>query len=224
MSHQVKALALAVLVTLTTGALVAVNASATAGGHFASNRAKTTMEGVQQNPDELEFVLTGTPGIVCEETTHHGVVNGLTFTSFTLSPTYPKCKTTGSGSHDVTIAPNGCFYEFTVRPEPATKHNTVHLRCPTAKMTVKDLVTNCTISIGAQTHQGVLYKPIQYRGTKSLTLEFTIKTLSYTVHQGLCIFMGTNQTAGELKGSLILKAWEDGKAGEEDGGANITAT
>ncbi|HYP56213.1 MAG TPA: hypothetical protein VEQ41_07950, partial [Solirubrobacterales bacterium] len=168
---------------------------------------------------QVEFVPSSGEGIVCSESSYHGVVEGMTFTEATITPEFGTCKTTGGTA--VTMVSHGCDFRFTIRSEPAAKHSTVHL-CPSGG-TITISHPNCQIAVGAQLLTGVLYTKVQYRGTESLTVDFTISNVKLTYHNGICIFLGTNHT-GELKGSMILKAWEDGKAGDEFGGANIKAT
>lgn len=222
MSTKFKLLGLGFLIALTASAVVAVNTTATAGGHFTSNRDKTTLEVIEQAPDTLEFVALG-EGVVCEKSTYHGVVTGKTFTAATLKPKYEDCRTTNSETSDITATTHDCVYEFTVRPNPDTKHNTVHLKCPNGKkLTFKHAVGGCTVEVGPQTVSGVVYKEIQWQGTKSLTAEFTIKDIVYTVHGGfICGVFGTERKDGELKGSVIVKAWNADKPEE---GADIQAT
>jgi hypothetical protein len=222
MSLKVRMFGIACLAVFAASAVVIVNAPATAGGHFTSNRASTTIEGIEQSVDTLEFHLGSDEGIICEKSTYHGVFNGPTVTAFKLTPKYEQCKTTKSGGGDVTIETHDCTYEFTVRPLPETNHNTIHIKCPTGKkLTIKDTSTGCTFEIGPQTVSGVVYKQIQYLGTESITAEFTVKNIQYTEHKGLCLFSPTTRNDGELTGSLILKAWNNAVPGE---GADITAT
>jgi hypothetical protein len=220
MRLRIKALGLGCLAVLAMGA-VAIEAAATTGGHFTSNKEKTTLEGVEQvTSDKLELVAENGEGIICEESTYHGVVTGTTFTQATLTPVFDGCKTTGGT--EVTMVSHGCDFLFTVRSEPATKHSTVHLACP-AGATITVSHPSCQIVIGAQLLEGVTYTKIQWRGTESLTVDFTINNVKLAYHSGICVFLGTNHT-GKLNGSIIIKAWEDGKAGDEFGGANIKAT
>lgn len=222
MSPKIKLLGVGLLISLAAGAVVAVNTSATAGGHFTSNRDNTTLEVIEQAPDTLEFVALG-EGVVCEKSTYHGVFAGKKVASVTLKPKYEDCRTTDSETSNITATTHDCSYEFTVRPNPDTKHNTVHLKCPAGKkLTFKHAVGGCTVEVGPQTVSGVVYKEIQWQGTKSLTAEFTVKDIVYTVHGGfICGFLGTEHKNGELKGSAIVKAWNADKPEE---GADIQAT
>jgi hypothetical protein len=157
-------------------------------------------------------------GIECD-TKYHGTVAGLTFTAFTLKPTFTACRTTNGTA--VTGQPHDCVYQFTSRAEPTTKHATLHLNCGAGKgITLTH--NNCTISIQPQTLSGVSYKPTQWLGTESLTVEFTITNAKYTQHNGACALLGTTREDGKLTGGLIVKAWEEGKAPIV--GANIKAT
>lgn len=222
MRLRTRMLGLGLLAVLAGSAVVVVDSSATAGGHFTSNRDKTTFEGIEQN-HVLEFVPGEMgKGIICEKSTYHGVVTGKTFTEVTMTPKFGECKTTGGAAKEVTVTADDCTFKFTVRSSPETKHNTVHLGCPTGKITIQHTSTNCKIEIGPQTVEGVVYKKEQWEGTESITAEFTIKKIAYTTHNGLCALIGTNHTNGELKGGIIVKAWNTDKPKVE--GADITAT
>lgn len=221
MSLKAKALGLGCLAVLTIGIAV-VNASATAGGHFGSNRAVTTIEGLEQN-HELEFFALGMEkAVVCDETTYHGVVTGMKATGATLTPTLKKCKTVGEEPDTVTIETHDCTLEGTVKaPKPEEEHSTMHLLCPTGK-SITLTHPNCSLIIPPQTLNGITYTKDQFLGTESLTIDFTVKNIQYTVH-GLCQFFGTNQNNGELKGGLLIKAWENEKAGTVGADIKVTA-
>lgn len=224
MGFKVKVLGLSFLAVLALGATIVVNASATAGGHFTSNRDKTTLEVIEQDPDILEFVAGMSKGIVCNKSTYHGVFTGKKVTAVTLTPKYAECLTTGGKVDGVTITTHDCTFEFTVRPQPDVKHNTMHIKCPAGKkITIVDTEAGgCTTEVGPQTIEGVVYKKIQWQGTASLTAEFTAKKIQYTFHKGgLCELLGTTHNDGELKGSVIVKAWNADKPTE---GADIEAT
>lgn len=225
MKLKIKLLSLGLLVALAAGALVVVNAGATAGGHFTSNRELTTLEVIEQDPDTLEFFAGATKGVRCEKATYHGWFAGTTVTAFTLTPKYEECFTTGGKVGGVTITTHGCGFEFTVRPDPENKHNTMHIKCPSGKkITIVDTEAtggSCTTEIGPQTVEGVVYKKTSWQGTESLTAEFTVQKIQYTLHNGMCSLLGTTRNDGELKGSFIIKAWN---TEDEEQGADITAT
>lgn len=224
MGIKVKVLGLSFLAVLALGATIVVNASATAGGHFTSNRENTTLEVIEQGSDVLEFIPGMSKGVVCQKSTYHGVFATTKVTAVTLTPKYEDCLTTGGKVGGVTITTHDCTLEFTVRPNPDTKHNTMHIKCPaTKKITMVDSEAGgCTTEVGPQTIEGVVYKKIQWQGTASITAEFTAKNIQYTFHNGgLCGFLGTTHNDGELKGSVIVKAWNKDSPTQ---GADIEAT
>jgi hypothetical protein len=225
MSLKMKMLGLCILATVAVSAVVVANAAATAGGHFVSNRALTTLEVIETSSDTLEFFAGPTKGIPCENATYHGWFAGTTVTAFTLTPEYKECLTTGGKVGGVTITTHGCAFEFTVRADPENKHNTLHIKCPSGKkITIVDTEAgggSCTTEVGPQTVEGVVYKKISWEGTEALTAEFTVKKIQYTFHVGVCVFLGTNHADGELKGSVIIKAWN---TENPEQGADITAT
>lgn len=225
MNLKLKILGLSCLTALAAGALVVVNAGATAGGHFTSNRALTTLEVIEQGSDTLEFFAGATKAVHCQDANYHGWFAGTTVTAFTLTPEYKECLTTGGKVGGVTITTHGCFFEFTVRPDPENKHNTMHIKCPSKKITIVDTEAmggSCTTEIGPQTVEGVVYKKTSWQGTESLTAEFTVKKIQYTLHNGMCsLLFGTTHNDGELKGSFIIKAWNTENTTQ---GADIQAT
>jgi len=225
MKLKIKLLGLGLLAVLAAGALVVVNAGATAGGHFTSNRALTTLEVIEQGSDTLEFFAGPTKGIHCGNATYHGWFAGTTVTAFTLTPEYKECLTTGGKVDGVTITTHGCALEFTVRPDPENKHNTMHIKCPSnKKITIVDTEAtggSCTTEVGPQTVEGVVYNKTSWEGTESLTAEFTVKKIQYTLHNGACVISGTTHNDGELKGSVIIKAWNTENPLQ---GADIQAT
>ena len=220
MSLKIRALALGCLAMLTAAA-VAVDASGTAGGHFGSNKAKTTLIGLEPGANHTLEIATFGGGITCSQNTYHGSVVGMKFVSATLTPTYKGCTTTND-TKDIPIVTHDCTYEFTVRsPEPEVKHSTMHIRCPAGK-SITITHPSCTITVPPQTLSGVVYTKTQWEGTEALTIDFTIKGIQYTEH-GFCGAFGTTRNDGELKGALILKAWDAEKFAEKVG-ANITVT
>lgn len=218
MSLKVKALALGCLAMLAT-ASVAVDASGTAGGHFTSNREKTTFESIQQN--HTFGLAVGGKAISCEETTFHGIAVGTTFTGMKLTPTLKKCKTAGEAA-EFNIDANGCSWEFTVKaPKPEEEHSTLHLLCPVgASMSITH--PSCTMHVAPQTLTGVTYTKSDYQGTDTPTIDFTVKNIQYGNEGGICVFLGTNHNDLEFTGDVLAKAWEEGKYTTV--GASVNAT
>ncbi len=216
MNIKVKLLAIAVLGVLATSALVAMNAGATSGGHFEFDTEHTVIKGQDGvNAHNLHFVKhNGTEPIGCK-TTYQGTTTKGKVTQFDLAPTYLSCTTTEGGAA-VTIAANGCTYRFTVAP--GGTNGTMDIVCPIGK-SIEIHHPNCTIVIPQQENISGLHYTTTIDSVKhaiTLDMDGTIATVRY--HGGICIFLGTNQTA-RLKGSMTI--WAEDKNGNR---VNMTAT
>lgn len=207
MSLKLKALGLALLAATAVSAVAVVNASATTGGHFVSEKAHTVITGLEGGSHTLEYSFHGMEnGVICDEAFYDGTITAETVTDITLSPFYAKCHTTGN-PNNVPITPNGCTYTLTFAAgNPATTENTVDLVCPAGKA-IEIHHPNCTVTIPpANNLQSVTYTTTLENGRHTITLDANLK-FNIQFHGGLCVFLGTNQT-GTLTGSLTLKGYD----------------
>jgi hypothetical protein len=201
MSIKLKALGLGLLAAMAMSAVAVVNAGATTGGHFTSEMNHTTIQGIESGNHQLHFVKEGgSEGerIGCINDSYSGTVTAATVTEIQITPSWSTCKTTGSATH-FEIHENGCSFKFTVRTNPGTEHNTVHLECPPGNAVV---IThpNCTITVPAQTVTGVTYPS---DGAGGITLNSTVKNITTEYHGGICVFLGTSHKS-EMVGSVAI--------------------
>jgi hypothetical protein len=190
------------VVALILAATLCLNASAETGGHFTTEAERTFWVGVEWEGDRTEFVADG-QFIFCNEVTYDGITEGAgkTFTELNMTPYYSKCIMTSDESA-ATVTDNGCKYIFTIGKE-ASADNTVHLSCPAGKKLELKTQT-CTLSFAPQTVNGVAYTTITEFQKDALTVDVTVKAIEYQRHSGICIFLGTNGTQGEMNGSVMV--------------------
>ena len=224
MSMKLKVLGLGLLAVMATSAFAAMNASALTGGHFVSSVSHTIIKG-KETPATgvhvLEFSEEGSTSaeskIYCTESSYEGTVQSATVTELTVIPSWEKCHTT-TRTENFTVTENGCDFNFTVRPEGNTKHNTVHVLCPPDKA-IEIHHPNCTITVPAQTVEGVVYTRQPASGNPDwITLDSTVKGIESQYHGGICVFLGTNHKS-EMSGSVTVEGFNT--AGEQ---VSITAT
>lgn len=223
MSIRFKILGLGLLAVMATGALAAVNASATQNGHFASHAVEhhLILKGTDAHgtAHQLVFSKPGQTGISCTHTTYHGTISGIAATKtsqITLRPHYTGCATTTGNWGEVTVdVPQTCgteVFKFTSRTPNG--HGTVHVNC-----TIEITHPNCTITVHPQTPTGgIVYKKDPSAVPAALTPEVTVTGITATYH-GICQLLGTNQTGYEMTGSVAL--WGENTVGQKVG---ITAT
>jgi hypothetical protein len=203
---------------LAVSSFAAMTAGATAGGHFASEVAHTTIVGTEASGHRLH--LKGDFGegqIGCNQASYSGTTTNTTETAVSITPTYAECSTTGSSA--VTVTPNGCTYTFTVAAgTTSSTEQTAHVVCPAGK-TIEIHHPNCTITVaGGQTvANAATYTPVTENGKHAITMDVSAKFNSQ-YHGGICIFLGTAHT-GELNGSVTVRGTDT--AGNPVG---ITAT
>ena len=214
MSLKLKALGLGLLAAMAVSAVAVVNASATAGGHFASNAGVTHVH-VQgfvdnENVGPHTLHLSADPfdqdsRIGCTTQTHTGTTTVEKPTSITITPTYSNCHTT-INKQAVTVHVNGCTYTFTVKAgPPETTEHTVHLLCPPGK-TIEVTHPNCKVEIHAQTPTGKLtYTTTGTGNGHEITMDVDV-TFDVTTH-GLCQFVNPTNDQGILRGSVTVKGF-----------------
>ena len=224
MSMKLKILGLGLLAVMATSAFAVMNAGATTGGHFVSSVSHTIIKGTETpviGVHVQEFAEEGSTsaeaGIYCTESSYEGTANAATVTELTITPNWDKCHTT-TKTENFTVTENGCDFNFTVRPEGHTKHNTVHLLCPVGKA-IEIHHPNCTITVPAQTVEGVVYTRQPASGNPDwITLDSTVKGIESQYHGGICIFLGTSHKS-VMVGSVTVEGFNT--AGEK---VSITAT
>jgi hypothetical protein len=223
MNRKIKALGLVFFVAMAMGAVAVVEAGATVSGHFTSDSAsgKTTVTASEGGTHTAEFSAPGlgTEPIHCTSGTAHGEVTGNTTQLVTLTATVSGCTTTGSAT-TVTVTTNGCVGTAT----PASVgHATGALSCPAGKkVVIHDPGTGCTLSYGTQTVKtgGAIYKADTHEGKHSITAEGTASGITFTVHGGICSFIATTRTNGEIKGTGTMHGIDPASGSP----VNITAT
>jgi hypothetical protein len=223
MSLKLKALGLSLLVAVAVSAVTAANASANEEGHFVTDLTHAALHGFSGFGHNLHFVQHNVAGqIGCDEPTYVATMlsPSKTVSELTVTPTYKKCYTTGSGEPgSVTIDVNGCTYRFKVaKNTTSTTEQTGRLECP-AGAALKITHPNCTISIHPQNiNTGLTYTKVvgpPHHITIDSDAQFTI-----TVH-GLCQFITPTVAAGTLIGSVRVKAFDPNDPKKE---LNLTAT
>jgi hypothetical protein len=224
MSLKLKALGLGLLAAMAVSAVGVMNASATTGGHFVSDLAKTDIKGTEEGTHRFHFSETGDPAeIGCDVATYTGQASATTVTSLTIAPKYETCYTTKSepNTHEITVTTNECTFTFTVAPgAPATTEQTVHLLCPAGKK-IEIHHPNCTISIHPQTPTGTLTytTATSAAGKHEITLDADVH-FTITRH-GLCQFIKPTSGTGTLEGSATVRGFETSGAKSQ---VNITST
>jgi len=218
MARKTTIFSLSLAAALASISVIGLSATAQTGGHFTTEVANTYWVGSEEGTHRTEFNASG-EFIFCEVAGYEGFTQGAgTFTEVKFSPLYDKCITTANEGA-VTITENECTYVFTIGAK-AHQDNTVHLSCPTGKK-LEMHTPNCKLSFPPQTPQGgVAYTAVTANGKNALTVDVTISGIKYERHSGLCVFLGTNGTDGELKGSVTVAGFNlsDGKP------ASIAAT
>jgi hypothetical protein len=235
MNLKIKAIGLAFAAALVASAVITSGASSTTGGHFTSEVEHTLVTGKEAGTHATEFEVFGIP-ITCTTVAYEGTIKRATKTAteITITPNYKNCfqKTNHIPENAVTIDIKGCAYILTVRPNPATNDNTVHVECPLVdgkRTTITITAPGCEITIPPQTPTGgVVYKSFTgTNGKPSITLEATVTDIVYEKH-GACEFLvpfgtgpfghaenvhpgtitvDTSATGGILRGSVTVEGF-----------------
>jgi len=220
MNLKLRALGLALLAAVATGALTVANAPANTGGHFTSDVSHTIVSQTAQlnSPHTFRITLPGLSGVIfCKQSVAFGTATGTTMTEVEGETDLKECYTEGSevfwGVHM-----NGCKGRGTVASgNPETTEQTNDLVCPTGQAIV---VThpNCTITVPPQTHASAFtYTRIKVSEKYAITMDVTME-YGVQYHSGICIFLGTNHKA-VVEGSTVIRGTDT-----EGNYVNITST
>jgi hypothetical protein len=214
MSGKFKALGLGLLAAMAISAVAAVNAGATASGHFSSATHHTIFTGTEDEADSTEFSVDGGTGIRCHKTSYTYTGAATLLAGLQLTPTYEKCTTSGEAT-EFKFTTNDCRY--TIKMNSSGGHATVFIECEKGPMEIHH--PNCTITVPQQFQlTGVKYTTLIENNKHALTVDVTVNNIAVQYHGGICIFLGTNHT-GALTGAFRVRGANT--AGEP---VDITAT
>jgi hypothetical protein len=223
MNFKVKCLG--VFVAMAISAFTGASAIATGGGHFVSGSEHTLLKSVSNAQHPLAYVAHSGE-VICEPGTfvHEATITGSTLTSIDLVPSYGetkegggKCGTQG-GTPITAYTYNGCVYRLTVAAGTTNStEQTMHFVCPPGKV-LEFHQPNCLATMPSQTvANAATYTTIEESGKHAITMDLHA-TFETQYHGGLCVFLGTKQSA-VLQGSTILKA-----SNTEGAQVSLTAT
>jgi hypothetical protein len=194
----------------TAGSPVNITATTLPPPVFKSEVGHSLLTGSQVATNKFTFgVLLGT--FECEETTVDGTVASAEVETITVKPAYSKCEGT---KREVTTHMNGCAYVLKITGSGAD--GKVEIECPAGKAietTVDKFPEGCTLTIGAQTPNGVVdYEEKGSGSTRDLLLTWTLEGIHYT--RDGCEIGGTGNN-GTYTGSVTLEA--ENTSGEQKG-------
>jgi hypothetical protein len=215
MSIKLKALGLGLIAAMAMGSFAAINASATVSGHFTHDAVggAATITGKESGTHRLKFSTGGTP-IECDVAHYSGSVATATTTTIEVTPAYSKCHTEGGEPGSVVVDVNNCKFVFHSR---TTGHATTGVKCA-AGVSIVVTHPNCTMRMPTQALTGVTYGTITENGKHAITLNSTVSNITAHYEGGICIFLGTSQSATMI-GSATVEGLAPG-----GGAVNITAT
>jgi hypothetical protein len=220
MKLKLKALGVGLLAALAVAAVAVVNASATAGGHFVTDVTHADIKGFNSENHPIHFIEHGVAGEVGCTTDYKATMISATKTvsELVVTPSYDTCYTTGTQ----TVFPvhiNGCTYKLTVAANTTDNtEQTAHVVCPGAGA-LEVTHPNCILKIGSQTiTTGITYTR-KSEGKHFITMDVNAQ-ISTTLH-GLCQFVLPTNKNGTIKGTIRVRAYEQGKPLNE---VNLTAT
>ena len=200
--RKIIAMGTVLLGLLATGALTAVSASGTSGGHFVTATSHAEIVGAPSEVDQLYTVIHGmeTP-FVCDSTSFKGTTTSTTSTEIELTASYSGCHTSESAT-SVTFDMNGCAYRLT--GVTGGSEGTVDLICPAGKA-IELTHPNCTIRIPPQTSvERDLYTTTTVSGKHAVTVDRNRRDTAY-LEAGICVFLGTTKVATTL-GAYVITA------------------
>jgi hypothetical protein len=218
MSLKLKILGMGLLAMVATSAFAVMNASAVETGHFSSGTAHTIIKGEESGTNHrLHLTGSGLEGqIGCSTATYEGTASTAVVKSIEVTPTYSGCTTTNvDPPPHVTVTHNGCTYRFKVAT--GGTNGTADLVCPAGKA-IEIHHPNCTITVtdehtvnGVTTPTNQTIPGIHYITTSepkhALTLGVDVE-FDDTYHGGICIFLGTSNKKGFLKGSVTVRGFD----------------
>lgn len=204
MSFKSKAVALGIA-ALGASALAGAGATAETGGHFIAGADHTRVGGREEGTHFLHFSAAGGTPIGCYNSAYLGTMTSATATEIAIAPSWTGCYTTTEPEKTFDVEENGCTFLFTIGKSPAA-HNTAHLKCPVGVPGIDIKHPACTIRVPPQTVSGVSYKAVD--ATPDLvTLESTVASIQAQFEGGVCVFLGTTQTAA-MSGSVKVVAYD----------------
>lgn len=165
-----------------------------------SEVAHTLVTGSQVTQNAYTFgLLIG--AIECEVVTIDGTVAIQTAAEITVKPAYSKCK---GLNREVTTHMNGCAYNL--KTTRTGNDGTVEIECPAGQQietTVDAFPGGCTVTVGAQTADGVVdYKNEGAGSSRDLLVTWTLEGIDY--ERDGCEIGGKGNN-GTLTGSVTLK-------------------
>lgn len=201
MKLKLKALCLGALAATAIAASGGGGAAATTGGHFVSGAEHTTVEALGSAPHSYTF-KTHSGLITCETFRHEGTFSGPTAESIDLAPIYAGCVTQG-GTVITGYTYNGCVYRLTVAAgTTSTTEQTMHFVCPVGQV-LEFHQPNCLATMPPQTvTNAATYTKVESNGKHAVTLDLHA-TFETQYHGGICVFLGTKQSA-TMQGSALL--------------------
>lgn len=204
MKDKFKVLALGVLAAMALVATTGGSATAVVGGHFVSESEHTILQSVSDTQHSYTFkahsgLISCTPGTF----KHEGTFTGKTVESITLFPSYGEgggCSTEG-GTPISLYTYNGCSYKLTAAS--GTNEQTMHFDCPAGKV-LEFHQPNCLATMPPQTvEKAATSTTTEVNGKHALTVDLHA-TFETQYHGGLCVFLGTKQSA-TLQGTAVIK-------------------
>lgn len=210
MKHKRKMLGLGLLAVLALSSIFVASAGAVRSGHFTSDSAfgTTTIVGSETAPNhQLEASSASLPGvgIVCLPGAYHGTVTALTTDEVRVVPTWGQCETTPiDGKQVLIINVNGCVFKFTPRTEPGDA--TAGLVCPPGKAFIITAPhSGCRLTFSPQTvANAVTYDTVTENSKHAITLTVTASGISFTAHEGLCMFLPTTLNDWQISGAVTV--------------------
>ncbi len=211
MIRNIKALGLAAMAILAMAAF-ASSAMAEKPGTFTASSYPVHVFG--EDTDDT-FTVSGSV-LNCTHGTFSGEAKAAS-TSITITPVYTNC--TKNSTEPATVTTNGCAYVFEVgtMSNHAEAHGSVEIECPAGKSievhsyanhtTHTSGSSNCTITVGPQTVENVLYTNKEENGIKHIHLESTNGTgiiVSTQIH-GSCSFGFTLTPSGDYDAGVTVK-------------------
>jgi hypothetical protein len=170
--------------------------------------------------------LTSTPGfqITCSSAELEGTVSETNSDTITVHPKYASCKLNGGAA---TFHTNGCNYVFNSNTTTSShwgssqEHATMSIECePNHHIALTSQGCNLTLSASHnsapvnQSLHGVKYTAVTHNGKNSLTMQWTVRTVHYTVLAGsFCGLAGHpfgTYTSGIYEGKATLTGYGEG--------------
>lgn len=215
MNEKLKVAGFVLLAAMATGAVAAMNASATVSGHFTHDAlgGHAVVKGAEGGEHKVKWEVDG-KSFECNVGAHEGTLSASTVTTVSVTPSYANCQTPGEAPNSILIDTNGCHFVY---HSTSSGHATFSVECPSGDMVITH--PGCKVEVPSQTVSGVAYGTATSNpGNKhELTLSTTL-TLTTQYEGGICVFLGTGHQLS-MTGSATLAAFST--SGEQ---VNLTAT